>query len=100
MTEFRPAWWARNRHVKTIWAPLFRRQRVALRRERVETSDGDFVDLDWLDGAHGRDAPLVLVLHGLEGSSQSHYVLGVLTGARERGWRGVALNFRSCSGEL
>jgi predicted alpha/beta-fold hydrolase len=100
MTEFRPAWWARNRHVQTIWAPLFRRQRVALRRERVETSDGDFVDLDWLDGAHGRDAPLVLVLHGLEGSSQSHYVLGVLTGARERGWRGVALNFRSCSGEL
>jgi hypothetical protein len=69
-----------------------------LRRERVPTPDGDFVDVDWLDGAPG--APLILVLHGLEGSAQSHYVQGVLRGAADRGWRGVALNFRSCSGEL
>ena len=82
-----------------MWGPLFRRIRLSLRRERVETSDGDFVDLDWADGAPP-DAPLVLVLHGLEGSSTSHYVRGLLAGARARGWRGVTLNFRSCSGEL
>jgi hypothetical protein len=99
MQEFRPAWWCRNRHAQTIWGPLFRKIRLGLRRERIETADGDFVDLDWADGVPA-EAPLVLVLHGLEGSSQSHYVLGLLAGARARGWRGVALNFRSCSGEL
>lgn len=60
--------------------------------------DGDFLDLDWQDGAP--DAPLVLVLHGLEGCVRSHYVVGVLDFVRALGWRGVALNFRSCSGEL
>ena len=61
-------------------------------------ADGDFVDLDWLDGPP--EAPLVVVLHGLEGSVRSHYVVGLLREAAARGWRGVVLNFRSCSGEL
>jgi predicted alpha/beta-fold hydrolase len=73
---------------------------VALRRERVITPDGDFVDLDWLDQPAEVGAPVLVVLHGLEGSSRSHYVVGLLAGARARGWRGVAINFRSCSGEL
>jgi predicted alpha/beta-fold hydrolase len=63
----------------------------------VTLPDGDFVDLDWLAGAPG--TPLVLVLHGLEGSARSHYAVGVLDLVRARGWRGVVLNFRSCSGE-
>jgi predicted alpha/beta-fold hydrolase len=100
MTEFRPAWWCTNRHAQTIWGPLFRGARLAFRRERMATEDGDFVDLDWVDGDAGPDAPLLLVLHGLEGSSRSHYALGLLAGARARGWRGVVLNFRSCSGEM
>ena len=81
-----------------MWGPLVRHSRVPLSRERVATPDGDFVDLDWLHGSPV--APLLLVLHGLEGSTRSHYVTGLLRAARERGWRGVALNFRSCSGEL
>jgi predicted alpha/beta-fold hydrolase len=99
MTEFRPAWWCANRHAQTIWGPLFRRDRVRVRRERVEIEDGDFVDLDWVDDHADARAPVVLVLHGLEGSSRSHYALGLLADARARGWRGVVLNFRSCSGE-
>jgi predicted alpha/beta-fold hydrolase len=63
----------------------------------VSTPDGDFVDLDWLDGPP--DAPFLVVLHGLEGSCESHYVRGLLALARARGWGGLALNFRSCSGE-
>jgi uncharacterized protein len=81
-----------------MWGPLVRGGRVPLSRERVATPDGDFLDLDWLSGPPA--APLLLVLHGLEGSTRSHYVTGLLRLARERGWRGVALNFRSCSGEL
>ena len=85
--------------MQTIWGPLFRRHRIRWRRERVATSDGDFVDLDWADSARA-DAPLVLLLHGLEGSSSSHYVVGLARQALARGWRAVTLNFRSCSGEL
>jgi len=94
---YAPPWWARNPHLQTIWGPLVRRRRLSLRRERVSTPDGDFVDLDWLDGS--ADAPVLLVLHGLEGSARSHYAVGLLTEARARGWRGAVLHFRSCSGE-
>jgi hypothetical protein len=74
---------------------------LPLRRERVPTRDGDFVDLDWTDPApSGASGPILLVLHGLEGSARSHYVSGLLAGAHARGWQGVALNFRSCSGEI
>lgn len=95
---FQPAWWCRNGHLQTVWGPLFRRNGLLLRRERLETPDGDFVDLDWTPGPAG--APLLLVLHGLEGSARSHYVAGLLGLAAGRGWRGVTLNFRSCGGEL
>ncbi len=56
------------------------------------------MDLDWLDGPAA--GPLVLVLHGLEGSTRSHYVTGLLRHVRAQRWRGVVLNFRSCSGDL
>jgi predicted alpha/beta-fold hydrolase len=85
--------------VQTVWGPLFRRQRFRGRRERVVTSDGDFVDLDWA-AVEPAGAPVLLVLHGLEGSSKSHYAVGLMREALERGWRAATLNFRSCSGEL
>lgn len=65
----------------------------------MPTRDGDFVDLDWLAGPAPAPAPLLLVLHGLEGSCRSHYVQGLLELGRRLGWHGVVLNFRSCSGE-
>jgi uncharacterized protein len=98
---FRAPWWGRNGHVQTMWGPIFRSDRLPFRRERLATPDGDFVDLDWLDGDEtGAGAPTLVVLHGLEGSSRSHYVSGLLRAGRAAGWHGVALNFRSCSGEL
>jgi len=71
----------------------------------VTTGDGDFVDLDWSEptptSPHGRaTGPLLLILHGLEGSVRSHYVGGLLLEAAARRWRAVVLSFRSCSGEL
>ena len=85
--------------MQTVWGPFTRREHVPSRRERVVTPDGDFVDLDWLDAASASDAPLLLVLHGLEGSFRSHYVRGLLMLARRARWAAVVLNFRSCSGE-
>jgi len=74
-------------------------RRLPLRRERLETPDGDFVDLDWHAEAPAA-GPLVLILHGLEGSSNSHYARGLLREGARLGLRGVVLHFRSCSGEV
>ncbi|NPC75970.1 hydrolase [Corallococcus exiguus] len=95
---FIPAPGIRGAHAQTIYASLVRPTRVPpLRRERRDLPDGDFVDLDTFDGPKG--APHVVVLHGLEGSSQAGYVTEVLRGAAKRGWGATAINFRSCSGE-
>ncbi len=67
------------------------------RRERWNTPDGDFIDLDWVDGP--ADAPLFALFHGLEGSSRSHYARSLMRAIRARGWRGVIPHFRGCSGE-
>ncbi|MFY9552751.1 MAG: alpha/beta fold hydrolase, partial [Thermoanaerobaculia bacterium] len=68
---------------------------MPLRREVLATPDGDELVVDHVDGPAG--SPRVLVLHGLEGSSYSVYVQGFLAGIRRRGWRGIAMNFRSCA---
>jgi len=98
--SYRPPLWYRGSHLQTIWGPLLRRgRRPTLRRERVETPDGDFIDLDWLPG-RDRGAPLVIILHGLEGSARSHYAMGLLRDLEKLGWRGLVVHFRSCSGEV
>lgn len=85
-------------HLQTIVPYFFRKVRApAYRRERIETADGDFVDLDWVDGAP--DRPLVILFHGLEGSSRSHYARAMMHTVREAGWRGVVPHWRGCSGE-
>jgi uncharacterized protein len=96
---YAPARWLFGPNLMTIFGPLFRPgPRVPVSRERWELSDGDFVDVDRMAGR--RDAPLLLALHGLEGSSSAHYVRGLLAQARMRGWRALALNFRGCSGDM
>lgn len=94
---FQPAWWCRSPHMQTLWARLMRRApRVSLQRERLELPDGDFIDLDWTAAGSG---PIVVILHGLEGSSDSPYARGILQAVGRRGWRGVVMHFRGCSGE-
>jgi predicted alpha/beta-fold hydrolase len=95
--DYTPAWWLPDGHTQTLWAALCRPvPRVHPRFERVELPDGDFVDL-----AHvGREgAPLVLVLHGLEGNYRSPYASALLGAITARGWHGVLMHFRGCSGE-
>ena len=95
-SDFRPLWWLRNPHLQTLW-PVFlhRRPRLGLRRERLELADGDFLDLAW----HDADGPLVLVLHGLEGSLHSHYAAAVMAALAAAGYHAVFMHFRGCSGE-
>lgn len=99
MTPFQPAWWLPGPHLQTLWNPFCRKPpQLQRRRERLWLDDGDFLDLDW-HGPHDAHAPLVLVLHGLTGSSDSLYVLGLQQTLAARGWASVALNWRGCSGE-
>jgi hypothetical protein len=84
--------------LQTLWPAVFRRgPSLYRRRERIATPDGDFLDLDWSgDGA----CPVVILLHGLSGSSASPYILGLQRALGKRGFRSAALNFRGCSGPM
>ncbi len=97
--SFQPAWWCSGAHAQTIYAHLFRpHPKLVYERKRLETPDGDFLDLDFLPGR--KDAPLVLVLAGLEGHSRSKYVRSFLGELQKIGWRACAMNYRGCSGEV
>ncbi|MEK7322712.1 MAG: hydrolase [Pseudomonadota bacterium] len=94
--SFKPAWWLPGGHVQTLWPALLRRTiSPVTRRERVELPDGDFIDVDWA----GEAGPIVIVLHGLGGSLDSHYARGILRAVAARGWRGALMHFRGCGGE-
>jgi len=96
-SEFRPAWWLRQPHLQTLWPSLTRRRpRLQTQRERVELSDGDFIDLDW---SGPQDAPIVLLMHGLEGSINSPYARGIMAQLNRLGLRTCLMHFRGCSEE-
>jgi len=99
-TTYRAPHWLPGGHLQTIYAYyLPRPSSFRFRRERWATPDRDFVDLDWLDGV--ADSTRVVVLfHGLEGCSRSHYALSLLDELRRQGWAGVVAHSRGCSGEL
>lgn len=98
-SPFKPAWWLPNSHLQTLWPALVRRKikNLLIERERIELPDGDFIDLDWV--GRQETGPLVLILHGLEGSIDSHYAKGMLQTISLQGWRSVFMHFRGCSGE-
>lgn len=97
--QFKPAWWLPNSHLQTIWPVICRRniKNLQLERERLELPDGDFIDLDWLNKE--KPGPLAMVLHGFEGSIESHYAKGIMSELDRQGIRAVFMHFRGCSGE-
>jgi len=96
---YRAPGWLPGGHAQTIYPFLARRPEVTYTRQRIDTPDGDFIDFDWLatDENH-RDAPLVVLFHGLEGNSGSHYAHALMAHLASLGWRGVVPHFRGCSG--
>lgn len=87
-----------NGHIETIYPALFRKIKdVSYERERLTLSDGDFVDLDWLDN---RSRSLVLLSHGLEGDSSRQYMAGMSRFFDDQKWDVLAWHCRSCSGEM
>jgi uncharacterized protein len=96
LSSYRAPWWLPGGHLQTIAAALMHVPRIAWSRERWETPDGDFIDLDWA----GTKGPLMALFHGLEGSSASPYARAIAAQALADGWRCVVPHFRGCSGEL
>ena len=108
MQAYRAPAWLPGGNLQTIWPPFFSRPPGApprYRRERWETPDGDFIDVDFLDAppasaVGGPAAPLLVLFHGLESSSTSNYALAFAHVAQSRGWGFAVPHFRGCSGEL
>ena len=102
--NYRAPFWLPGGNLQTIWPALYARRyegsQPAYRRERWDTPDGDFVDLDFLDNQAPDAAPLLVLFHGLEGSSRSHYAEAFADFARQRGLAYVVPHFRGCGGEL
>jgi hypothetical protein len=97
VSRFRPSWFLRNGHVQTILPVLWSRKlNLRFERERLEIEDGDFLDLDWLRAGKDR---LVILSHGLEGSTRGGYIRGMAAALAAAGWDVMAWNFRGCSGE-
>lgn len=96
--------WLPGGNLQTIWPALYARRvdapLPAYRRERWNTPDGDFIDVDFLDAAGPGPKPLLILFHGLEGSSKSHYAEAFAAFAMVRGWDYAVPHFRGCSGEL
>ena len=109
--NYRAPWWLPGGNLQTIWPALYAR-RVAgapprYRRERWDTPDGDFVDVDWLAPTHTAVAlpdlggrALLVLFHGLEGSSRSHYAEAFADWCARQGLAYAVPHFRGCSGEL
>ena len=101
--RYQAPWWLPGGHLQTIWSALYARKRRAparpLLRERWETPDGDFIDVD-RQSASAADRPLLVMFHGLEGSSMSHYAQACADWAAEHDVHWAMPHFRGCSGEM
>lgn len=111
---YRAPLWLPGGHLQTIWPALHGRQAPptpSYQRARWTAPDSDFIDVDWLDDAAPRlgagesappsgKRPLLVLFHGLEGSSQSHYARIFANHARQQGWAYAVPHFRGCSGEI
>jgi uncharacterized protein len=103
--KYASPWWLPGGNAQTIWPALFSRAHagqasISYRRERFTTPDADFIDIDFLTAPHAADAPLLVLFHGLEGSSQSHYARAFAAWCANLGMAYAVPHFRGCSGEL
>lgn len=99
-SKFRPAWWLKNTHLQTIWSSQYRTiVKPQTSHQRIELTDGDFIDIEWLEPQSLPNAPVLLLLHGLEGSIDSTYIQGLLKVSQTEPWNTVVMHFRGCGKE-
>jgi len=97
-SKYRPPYWLFNGHLQTIYPALFRKVELeGCERERIDTPDGDFLDLDWYRNGQKK---LAILCHGLEGSSDRAYMKGAARALIAKGIDVLCWNYRGCSGEM
>ncbi len=102
-SAYHPPSWFKGRHLQTIVPVLFRKVvGIQHHRERINTDDGDFLDLDWSWSSPelAKSDKIAIISHGLEGSSRQPYMLGMAKTFNNAGWDTLSWNYRGCSGEL
>ena len=104
LESFNPPSWLHGGHIQSVLGHFLKRGKgVSLRRARLDTPDGDFLDVDFVSVKGvtlGDDAPVVFVLHGLEGSAEAAYAQLLFRNLAQHGLRAVCINYRSCSGVM
>ncbi|MDX2190541.1 MAG: alpha/beta fold hydrolase [Bacteroidota bacterium] len=98
-TEYKKPFLFNNGHWQTIIPFLVTNPKPNYTRKRLELPDGDFIDLDFTN-ANAQNKPLIVILHGLEGSSSSGYIIEIANQMQTLGYESVVFNFRGCSGEI
>ncbi len=98
--DFLSPWWLPGGHAQTLWRRFSPINNVRQDRQRLELADGDFLDLDWVNPEARQHDLLVVLVHGLCGSSESPYIQSLQRLLKQRGYSSVAMNFRGCSGEI
>ena len=100
-SPFQPAWWLKHAHLQTIFAKyLSPKQRVSTQAEMFSLPDGDEIQLNWLANTASDDqAPLLILLHGLAGDINSHYIQAMLAQCQQLNWPAVLMHFRGCNGK-
>ncbi len=97
-SDYTPLFPFKNGHINTIYSSVFRKSdNISFNRKRIETPDDDFLDIDFLEGGNRK---VVILCHGLEGSSSSKYILGISDLLHSSGYDIAAMNYRFCSGEI
>jgi len=97
---FNPSFPLNNKHLQTLYAPLFRKQaKPKVEKERFNLADGDFVECYWLNEKPKDERPIVILFHGLAGSFESPYIQGVMRALAKEGFASVLMHFRGCSGK-
>ncbi|WP_022819196.1 YheT family hydrolase [Fusobacterium russii] len=97
MKEYKPSLLFKNAHINTIFPTFFRKIEVKYQREKIFLNNFDFLNFDWIKNGNKR---IIILCHGLEGSSNSHYIKAFAKYFSERNWDVLALNYRSCDGEI
>ncbi|OJJ16398.1 alpha/beta hydrolase [marine bacterium AO1-C] len=99
-TTYQSPRWLINRHLQTVYPHIFRSVKgVHYQRERIDTPDGDFLDLDWWKPAQKQPKRLAIISHGLEGNTHRAYIKGMARAFYQNDWAALAWNLRGCSGE-
>lgn len=97
-TDYKPSFFFKNRHINTIYSSLFRKTKpLSFKRKRIETLDDDFLDIDLIENGSRK---IVILCHGLEGSSDSKYIQATVKLLSLNGYSVAAMNYRFCSGEI